>query len=274
MRIAVFQGPFESAGVAANLERLDRLAREGRGDGAPACSSAPRCSSPAMPSAPRRCAAWPSPSTGRRPPGPPGSPATPGSRCSTATPSCGEDGRVYNAALLLDRDGRRLANHRKTHLFGALDRDAFAAGARPADRGRARRAQARHPDLLRRRVSRRTSGCWRSQGVELVAGAHRQHGALLASSSTPLVPTRAYENHLFVAYANRCGREGELEYVGRSCVVGPDGARPRPRRRRRGADPGRCRPRPAAGPRRRSTPTSPTAGPELYGGLAAPGTRP
>ena len=38
-----------------------------------------------------------------------------------------------------------------------------------------------------------------------------------------LVPVRAYENHLFLAYANRCGREGGLDYLGLSCIVGPDG---------------------------------------------------
>jgi len=38
-----------------------------------------------------------------------------------------------------------------------------------------------------------------------------------------LVPARAMENQLFVAYANRVGQEGELRYVGRSCVAGPDG---------------------------------------------------
>ena len=38
-----------------------------------------------------------------------------------------------------------------------------------------------------------------------------------------LVPTRAYENQVFLAYANRCGREGELLYHGLSCIVGPDG---------------------------------------------------
>lgn len=38
-----------------------------------------------------------------------------------------------------------------------------------------------------------------------------------------LVPARACENQIFVAYANRCGREGDLSYVGQSCVVGPDG---------------------------------------------------
>ena len=39
-----------------------------------------------------------------------------------------------------------------------------------------------------------------------------------------VVPTRAYENQVYVAYANRCGSEGELTYAGESCVVGPDGA--------------------------------------------------
>ena len=35
--------------------------------------------------------------------------------------------KVYNAAQLIDQDGRRLANYRKTHLFGDIDRTAFAA---------------------------------------------------------------------------------------------------------------------------------------------------
>ncbi len=39
-----------------------------------------------------------------------------------------------------------------------------------------------------------------------------------------LVPTRAFENQLFVAYATRCGQEGDIEYCGLSCVCGPDGA--------------------------------------------------
>jgi 5-aminopentanamidase len=39
-----------------------------------------------------------------------------------------------------------------------------------------------------------------------------------------LVPARAVENQVFLAYANRTGREGDLDYCGLSCVVGPDGA--------------------------------------------------
>jgi predicted amidohydrolase len=38
-----------------------------------------------------------------------------------------------------------------------------------------------------------------------------------------LVPARAAENQVYVAYCNRVGAEGELVYVGRSCVAGPAG---------------------------------------------------
>ena len=38
-----------------------------------------------------------------------------------------------------------------------------------------------------------------------------------------VVPVRAYENQIFIAYCNYCGNENGLQYEGRSCIVGPDG---------------------------------------------------
>ena len=38
-----------------------------------------------------------------------------------------------------------------------------------------------------------------------------------------IVPARAYENQVYVAYANYCGNEGELDYCGLSCMAAPDG---------------------------------------------------
>jgi predicted amidohydrolase len=38
-----------------------------------------------------------------------------------------------------------------------------------------------------------------------------------------MVPMRAFENQVFVAYANRCANENGLDYIGLSCVAGPDG---------------------------------------------------
>jgi len=38
-----------------------------------------------------------------------------------------------------------------------------------------------------------------------------------------LVPVRAFENQLYIAYVNRAGTEGEFEFVGLSVLAGPDG---------------------------------------------------
>ena len=41
--------------------------------------------------------------------------------------------------------------------------------------------------------------------------------------ATRLVPARAEENSIYLAYANYCGKEGQFNYCGLSCVCGPDG---------------------------------------------------
>ncbi len=38
-----------------------------------------------------------------------------------------------------------------------------------------------------------------------------------------LVPVRAFENQIFVAYADWAGADGRFSYAGRSCLVAPDG---------------------------------------------------
>jgi len=38
-----------------------------------------------------------------------------------------------------------------------------------------------------------------------------------------LVPTRAFENGVFLLYANYCGRENGFAYLGESCIIGPGG---------------------------------------------------
>lgn len=43
-------------------------------------------------------------------------------------PERAEDGQIYNAVQLIDANGQRLCNYRKTHLFGDLDHSMFSAG--------------------------------------------------------------------------------------------------------------------------------------------------
>ncbi|PAM31996.1 carbon-nitrogen hydrolase, partial [Acinetobacter baumannii] len=40
-------------------------------------------------------------------------------------PERAEDGQIYNAVQLIDANGQRLCNYRKTHLFGDLDHSMF-----------------------------------------------------------------------------------------------------------------------------------------------------
>ena len=129
---------------------------------------------------------------------------------------------VYNSVQLVDATGQRLANYRKTHLFGDLDKAWFTPGDEAvvqADLGGLRVGllvcyDVEFPELVRAHAL---------AGTELlvVPTALMSPYELVADT---LVPARAYESQLFVAYANRCDTEQELTYCGRSCVVAPTGA--------------------------------------------------
>ena len=128
---------------------------------------------------------------------------------------------VYNSVQLVDAAGRRPANYRKTHLFGDLDKAWFSPGDEAvvqADVGGVRVGllicyDVEFPELVRAHAL---------AGTELlvVPTALMSPYELVADT---LVPARAYESQLFVAYANRCDTERELTYCGRSCVVAPTG---------------------------------------------------
>ncbi|MGY0780102.1 carbon-nitrogen hydrolase family protein [Azospirillum argentinense] len=137
-------------------------------------------------------------------------------------PERGADGAVCNAAQLIGSDGRSLLNQRKAHLYGDLDRGSFAPGgdAFPtAEVGGMRVGVAicydvEFPELVRRHAL---------AGVDLllVPTALMTPYEIVA---TTIVPARAFENGIFVAYANRCGQEGTLIYCGLSSVAAPDGS--------------------------------------------------
>ena len=128
---------------------------------------------------------------------------------------------IYNSAQLIDVDGTRLINYRKTHLFGDIDRNAFIAG----DSG---------PVTIQ--IDGWSIGVLICYDVEFPENVRRLAlaGADFVAVPTALMkpydfvaasmlPTRAFENGLFIAYANHCGNEGDIEYCGLSCIVGPDG---------------------------------------------------
>ncbi|MDI3331356.1 MAG: carbon-nitrogen hydrolase family protein [Micrococcus sp.] len=136
-------------------------------------------------------------------------------------PERAADGTVYNAAQLI-ADGRTVLRHRKMHLFEDLDRTRFAAGDQPpavADFRGHRVAllicyDVEFPESVR-------AAAVRGADIVLVPTANMVGYEIV---SRTLVPARAYENGVHVAYANYCGSEGDLDYAGLSVICGPDGA--------------------------------------------------
>ncbi|MCX5408561.1 carbon-nitrogen hydrolase family protein [Streptomyces sp. NBC_00335] len=128
---------------------------------------------------------------------------------------------VYNAAQLVGADGERLANYRKTHLFGCFEQAAFTPGDTPvvqADLGGLRVGvmicyDVEFPENVRAHALAGTD-------LLLVPTAQMHPFQFVAEQ---LVPVRAFENQMYIAYVNRTGPEGEFEFVGLSCLASPDG---------------------------------------------------
>lgn len=130
------------------------------------------------------------------------------------------DGNVYNSARLIDRNGNPRTNYRKTHLYGRYEKSSFKPGDSliianldNLNIGILICYDVEFPEAVRALVS---------AGANLIAvpTALMQEYCRVAEK---VVPTRAYESEIFVAYVNRCGVEGDTTYCGRSCLVGPDG---------------------------------------------------
>jgi 5-aminopentanamidase len=220
MRIAIYQGPSEAGSVVRNLGILEARAQEAAGRGARflicpemflsgyniGLEQAERLAEPADGPALARAATIARES---------------GIALLLGYPERGESGAVYNAVRLIDRDGHGLANYRKCHLFGDLDRGMFRAGSGLSE----------VVELDGVRIGLLI--CYDvefPESVRLLALAGADLVAVPTALMDPfeavariLVPARATENEVFLAYANRCGREGDLRYCGLSCVVGPDG---------------------------------------------------
>jgi predicted amidohydrolase len=128
--------------------------------------------------------------------------------------------RVFNAAAAISRDGRLLASYRKTHLFGEEEKKLFAPGEGfvTTDIDGVRVGILICYDIEFPEPARTLA----VSGIEFLAvpTSLMEPAEVVAQR---VVPTRACENQIFVAYANRPGRERHLVYVGQSCIVGPDG---------------------------------------------------
>lgn len=131
-------------------------------------------------------------------------------------------GPPLNAARLVGRDGATLATCVKAHLYGEIDRAQFAPGRSLAPvvaldgwrLGFAICYDIEFPETARALAL---------AGAEAIL-APTANMAPFDSVATRLVPARAEENAVYVAYANYAGAEPPFDYVGLSCVCDPTGA--------------------------------------------------
>ena len=128
--------------------------------------------------------------------------------------------RIYNSACYIDRSGNLRANHRKLYLSGEYEEAAFDVGDRyttcEIDGVRVGILicfDVEFPESVR---ACRASGC----DLVIVPTALCERWVHLTHT---LIPTRAFENGLFLVYANYVGAEDDLVYCGNSLIVGPDG---------------------------------------------------
>lgn len=130
------------------------------------------------------------------------------------------DGKVYNAAAFLDRDGSLAGIYHKTHRFGEVDKAQFAPGGRITafDTTLGRVGMQICYDIEFPEVSRRLA----LSGAELLLGISANMHPYTDLHAL-LVRARAIENHLPFAYINAVGQEGDFTYCGRSEVVNAEG---------------------------------------------------
>lgn len=134
-----------------------------------------------------------------------------------------EDGQIYNAVQLIDAQGERVCNYRKTHLFGDLDRSMFSPGTNE------------FPVV---ELNGWKLGFLICYDLEFPENARRlaiEGAELILVPTANMIPfdfiadvtvrSRAFENQCYVAYANYCGQEGDIQYCGQSSIAAPDGSR-------------------------------------------------
>ena len=132
-----------------------------------------------------------------------------------------EQGDVYNAVAVVDRNGRLAARYRKAHLFTHIGEDRFL----------------KHGDSLTlATIDGMQWGvmvCYDLRFPEMARSlALKGAEVIVAPSAWPfprlnhwctLLASRAIENQLYVVGANRAGVDGDLWFCGSSRVVDPSG---------------------------------------------------
>lgn len=129
------------------------------------------------------------------------------------------EGKVYNSAICLDRNGMKLAHYRKIQLFGDMEKQSFTPGQsyETFDWYGKKSALLICYDIEFPQHCRALA----ELGVTYIFVPTANPAGYEYVSQT-LVPARAAEMGVTIIYANYCGEEQGLEYAGRSLIAVPD----------------------------------------------------
>jgi len=129
---------------------------------------------------------------------------------------------LHNSAAFVRRGAAPII-YRKSHLYGPYEKDLFERAAPQSvvvNHGGLKIGMlicydVEFPENVRRLAR---------AGVDLIAVPTAlpfgQDAAFIAST---MLPVRAFENQVFIAYADNCGTDGRFAYQGMSTIVAPDG---------------------------------------------------
>jgi len=128
--------------------------------------------------------------------------------------------KVFNSALCIDKRGEVIANHRKLLLPPGFESDHFESG--------------QGLTLFELNgVCCAILICYDAEFPEAVRAVSRAGASIVcvptalldewASVAFNMMPTRAFENGVWLAYANHAGSENGMDYLGASCIVAPNG---------------------------------------------------
>lgn len=132
-------------------------------------------------------------------------------------------GDIWNSAAFIDPGGK-ITVYRKSHLYGDYERKLFRAETPSAVTvehagyrlGMVICFDVEFPENVRRLA---LAGC-----TLALAPTALPAGPYAAFIARKMIPVRAFENQIFVAYVNHCGADNGFSYAGLSTIAAPDGS--------------------------------------------------
>jgi len=139
-----------------------------------------------------------------------------------------ESGDYFDSQVLFSPAGARLATYHKVHLFSA-ERESYRAGDTPmvVETGLGVVGMTICYDMIFADYFR----CLVERGADIIINStdwianayQREVWGWSGVTTQGMAATRALENGVFVAMANRVGQESGFDSLGHSCIAGPSG---------------------------------------------------